>query len=445
MHLIRFGLAALLAIGASASAQEPADPTPAPADEAIALLEADGLDLETRIEGVRRILQSNPDEAAAWAALGELYLDADDSGRALGAFRQAVSRDAALPSSWHWIGILEKRAGNLEEAIVAFDRAREAGGPASVELNEKAVAQARLGRMAEAYATWQQAIADDPGWGVLYANAAKAALALGDEEGARGWFVAGLKAERFEETLALMWTDHLVRQGRTEEALADYEVALSARPKAAKLRYYYGMTLKEEGGGDAAVRQLELALADAAESGDRTTEEAVRKSIFAIRHPRQMRDMVKAEEMIREETESAEPSEKNLRKAVGLMDPIVADHPDIWEPRLMRGVALRRLGRGEEAQADFEAVLALVPDQPNAHLNLGLIERDRGGFETAAGHAWTAASLAPRDPLISVNAALILVDAGQCDKAAQVLDAGGESIPFENSDEIRRRIAEACP
>ncbi len=448
-----FGLA-LLALGGLVLPAYPEDqqseqgtrpePTPEAADEAILLLQAEDIPIETRIEGVRRILQAYPEDATTWAALGELYMNADEPARALGALRQAVELDSKLHSSWHWIGILEKRNGSYKEAAMAFDRARAAGGPPAVELNEKAVALVRMGRMSEAYGAWRDALTHDPGWGVLYTNAAKAALALGNEDAARDHFLQGMKAERYEETLPLMWTDHLVRSGRLKEALRDYEVALAEQPKAAKLRYYYGMTLKDEKEEEAAIHQLAIALSDALETGDRITADAVRKSLFALEHPKKMRELVKAEETIRKETDSPSPSEKKLLKAIDSMSPIIEEHPDLWEPRLMRGVALRRLGRGDDAKSDFEQVLVQVPDQPNAYLNIGLIERDLGHFEVAAQYAAKAASIAPTDPLIVVNAALVLVDAGKCDEAAQVLATARDSIPFENADEIRRRIKDAC-
>ncbi|MBI5154365.1 tetratricopeptide repeat protein, partial [Candidatus Poribacteria bacterium] len=154
---------------------------------------------EERLPELEELAIAHPDSPDAWAALGELRMSAGQDGLALDAFNRAVQRDANLYSSWHWIGILNKRGKrDLPAALTAFRKALNAGAPKSREMNEIAVTQAQLGEMEAALATWRLALAEDPAWGVLYANAIKACLALEDEPGARQLFELGLKAERFE-------------------------------------------------------------------------------------------------------------------------------------------------------------------------------------------------------------------------------------------------------
>jgi len=458
-HCIAAAIACLAAtaLGQAPTATEPAPvaaeaaaPTPAPldaasaADEAMRLLEAEDIDVDARIDGIKRILAQFPENADAWAALGELLVRQGSDEQALNALKQATQRDPNLHSPWHWIGIVEKRRGNLDAAIAAFDAAMRAGGPKAIELNEKAVAQARAGRMNEAYASWQGALAADPGWGVLHANALKAAVALKDEEAARRHFEAGIAAERFEETTALMWTDWLLKGKRAKEALAAYRATLDKHADAYRVRYSYAMALKDDGKAKEAIPELRRALASARAADDLSIASAVEKSLFAIEHPDRMKDLVRAEKMIDAESQGNEPDREKLRKAIALMDPVIAENPRLWEPRLMRGVAHRRLGDAEAALADFRAVLAEAPDQPNATLNIALVHRDRGEFAEAATLARKAAETAPKDAMVAANAALVLMDANDCAGAKAVVERAGDALPVANAAEIRARIEQGC-
>jgi Flp pilus assembly protein TadD len=62
--------------------------------------------------------------------------------------------------------------------------------------------------------------------------------------------------------------------------------------------------------------------------------------------------------------------EKQLDAACTQLQRCIADQPNYLQPRLRLGATLLSLGRKQEAQVVYEAVLALVPKQPDAERGL---------------------------------------------------------------------------
>src|SRR5690606_24720093 len=191
---MRFIAAFFVLIAGVAFAQDAATTTTLSAapvsavEEALSLVGNKNLPVEDRIEIITNIITRYPDEAKAWTVLGELRLEAKDDEGALVAFERAAVKDPTLYSPWHWSGILKKRESrDLEGALVAFRNAMKNGAPPARELNEIAVTLAMMDRLGDALDSWEEAIAADPEWGVLYYNLIRGELARGNAEKARPW------------------------------------------------------------------------------------------------------------------------------------------------------------------------------------------------------------------------------------------------------------------
>lgn len=426
-----------------------ADERAAILEEVLRLRTEEALSREVRIESLENLLRHHPDVAEAWAALGELREQLGRDEAALLAFERAVTRDPSLHSSWHWIGILHKRKGtDLEAAARAFRRSREEGAPPAIALNELAVTYAMLGRMSDALEAWEEAIAIDPDWGVLYANAIRAALSLDRSSRARELFDASLEAERFEPIAVLRYTDYLVQSGDPDIALELYRQALEAAPDEPRIRYYYAATLREVGQNDEALDEFRRARDAATAADDEATLSVVRKAIFSLEDEPSMRRLIEAEELITNVTDDSRRGRRNLRRGIDLLDPIVEKYPDFWEPRLLRGIAHRRLGDNREARADFNAVLREVETQPNALVNLALLDRDEELPRSSVRRARQAVDAAPRDPQILVNAALVMIHAGECEQAEELSDRLEAVLPPDDApalmEPLRELFAEKC-
>lgn len=444
--------ALLLGLSGAAPAAAPAD-SQAVIEEAIQLLEDDTLPLDTRLEVATTLVQRHPGLAEGWAVLGELREESGLDEAALAAFRRAVDLDATLHSAWHWIGILEKRLATgpdgHEAALAAFRKALDLGAPKSRGMNEVAVTLVNLGRMDEAHRIWLAALREDPHWGVLYANAANAALNLGRQSEAVRIARDSLGAERFDPRAILVVGNALQADGKQREALELYGEGVRRAPEDPKLRYEFGALLMTIGRTAAAETQLATARSLALASGDEATAAAARLNLFAVQHPRSHERMMRAEALVNEAARPDGYDQRALQRALDLADQVAADHPDLWEALLLRGTALRRMGQADAARVDFQGVLAIQPGQPNALINLAMADRDLGSREAALSRAAEARAAAPRNLFIAVNAAFIHLDFGDCAGARAIRDdLAARFVGMRIEDllgELDRRLAdEGC-
>jgi len=84
--------------------------------------------------------------------------------------------------------------------------------------------------------------------------------------------------------------------------------------------------------------------------------------------------------------------------ALALLDQAVQAHPDDPHIRLSRGNILDALGRGAEAEADYERSLSLDAANPRAWMHLGFCRVERGDSSGARDAFGSAVGLQPEDP-----------------------------------------------
>ena len=82
-------------------------------------------------------------------------------------------------------------------------------------------------------------------------------------------------------------------------------------------------------------------------------------------------------------------------EAIGLYDELVAVDPEDMTLRVDRGAALQRVGRSEEAEAEYRLALAAADGIPEAAFNLGLLELAQGRDVEAEQHLLRAVELRP--------------------------------------------------
>ena len=148
----------------------------------------------------------------------------------------------------------------------------------------------------------------------------------------------------------------LLKQGRVDEAIAHYEVALRIAPASFTAHTGLGLALVEKGRIDEAINEYNAALQ---------------------------------------------------------IDP---DYPDA---HLSLGTALSRLNRLDEANTQCQAVLTKNPENPEAHNNLGINLAKLGQTAEALEHFAAAVRLRPDYPDAHFNRALTLARLGRNDEALQ--------------------------
>jgi cytochrome c-type biogenesis protein CcmH/NrfG len=84
-----------------------------------------GMDIERQqeIDTLKAKTEKNPQDIAAWIALGHLYFDGNLPDEAIAAYETALALDPGNANVWTDLGVMYRRSGNPEKAVDAFDRA----------------------------------------------------------------------------------------------------------------------------------------------------------------------------------------------------------------------------------------------------------------------------------------------------------------------------------
>lgn len=161
------------------------------------------------VEQARSAVESDPEDASAWAHLGNLYFDEQHTAEAVEAYEKSLAIRPGDPDVLTDLGTMYRALGKPEEALLRFDAAITARPDhRNARFNRGLTLALDLGRPAEGIAAWKELIA-------LYPD-----TAMGD-------------GTPLAEAFAPLATDAAVRleqQGRNDEALAAYALALTEQP-----------------------------------------------------------------------------------------------------------------------------------------------------------------------------------------------------------------------
>lgn len=136
--------------GMAGNAQQPVSP-------------AGGAGLEERIIAAKDHLKAHPEDADAWALLGNLYYDTDQVARAIEAYEKSLSLGPGTPHVITDLGVMYRRNGEPEKAVRAFDRAIAADPDfEAARFNKGIVLMADLNDLAGAFAAWEELVAINP-------------------------------------------------------------------------------------------------------------------------------------------------------------------------------------------------------------------------------------------------------------------------------------------
>lgn len=169
------------------------------------------------IEVLGRVTLAEPDNAAAWNALGSALNQTERYDEALVAAEKAVTLDPSFAHRFNR-GLVNWEHGRFAEALRDHDAALAARPGFAPALTERGAALAALGRIEEAKASWSEALAADPAyiWSRYYRGVA--AVVAGDFAAA----AADLDAVAAKESLASVrlwqWVAHR-RAGRAAPEL----------------------------------------------------------------------------------------------------------------------------------------------------------------------------------------------------------------------------------
>ena len=109
--------------------------------------------------------------------------------------------------------------------------------------------------------------------------------------------------------------------------------------------------------------------------------------------------------------------------AIAALQKAVALDPDMPEPHSNLGIVWLAGGERARAEAAFREAIRIQPDYVDAHNNLGNLLSGTGDFEQARYHFETALRLRPDDAATRYNFAMALGKARHFDEAQQQLEA----------------------
>jgi len=106
---------------------------------------------------------ANPEDAAAWVELGNVYFDSSRPEDAIRAYRKALNLNPDNANAWTDLGVMYRRSGKPREAIKAFDRAAAVDPRHEVSrMNKGIVLLHDLQDIDGAIAAWEELLAINP-------------------------------------------------------------------------------------------------------------------------------------------------------------------------------------------------------------------------------------------------------------------------------------------
>jgi Flp pilus assembly protein TadD/ADP-heptose:LPS heptosyltransferase len=330
--------------------------------------------------------------------------------------RPAVPEPVTV-DEWHQTGLAQFRRGRLEEAVASFERA-VALKPESADLyNSLGVAQARLKRFPEAVASFRRVLEAKPDAPAVLSNLGLAHLEQGQKAEAEACYRELLHYHPDSAETHLRLANVLRNQGKLAEAEGALREVVRLKPGHVDAHNSLGILLEEQGKAADAVTAYREALKlrpEAAEIHSNlgvalAAQEKLKEAEAAYRDSIRLRPDSAATHnnlgnTLRMQGRHAE-AEASLREAIRL-------RPDYAEAQNNLGIVLIHQGRREEGMACYDEALRLRPNYPEAHNNRGIVLADDGRVQEAFAAYDDAVGLRPDYPEAHLNRALCWLSAG---------------------------------
>ncbi len=169
-------------------------------------------------DGLLPQLTDTPDDPLLLAELGRIYTDAGAHGRAMWFLTRALQGNAEHATSWVYLGASVGRMGDLEEALVLYERAMDLDRDLTAAFVQSALTYERLGELARARTVYEESIERNPRHLEARLGLARLLEADGELEAARVQLERALDVESDSPTALFRLARILAELGRDEEA-----------------------------------------------------------------------------------------------------------------------------------------------------------------------------------------------------------------------------------
>ncbi len=177
----------------------------------------------------RRGLEVAPDNVELRNALGWALFQDGRTAEAVAEYERALTADPKHAKAHNNLALALVELGKFDEAATHFSASLAIEPKAEIH-SDLGFCLARLGRTEDAQAHYRQALALDPNCASAHLNLAVAAVQAGDLAGAESHYRQALQGQPTAEThngLGFV----LARQGRADEAIAEFRKAMAADSK----------------------------------------------------------------------------------------------------------------------------------------------------------------------------------------------------------------------
>lgn len=360
----------------------------------------------------QQALRLQPEHAAALQLLGGLARRRGDDAAAESLLRRSLAADARQPHVWNNLGNLLLASARAEEALAGYERALQLQPPYADAHYNRARALHQLGRLPEAAASLNQALALTPQPTVAMLQLhAQIEGDLGHVDSALRTLERALAAA--PEHLGLLHNRAVLlqRRHRHEEALALHDRAAALGLDVADAHYNRGNTLQSLGRHEEALQAYRQAL---------TREPAHLLTHF---------DLARLRWRLGDEDFDAE-----MRAAQSQAKP----------PPALAGIHAHLLWRAErfaDAANAYRRALQAMPDAAGMHDGLGRCLMRLGEVHASlAAHA-QAVALAPSDGELHTHHAASLLLAGRPEAALAAAEAACQHAPLHQHAQALRVLA----
>ena len=285
------------------------------------------------------------------------------------------------------LALIQAGLGQHRQAVESFDKAL-ALKPAPEVMNGKATSLQQLGRLAEAVAVYDQAVAANRSYAEAWFNRGTALEALGRHEDALASYDRAIVARPNFVEAHINRGIGLQQLGRLEEAQASFDRALGLAPSHVAALLNKGQLMRRLGRSadaiplfDRAIRtspaavELHVSRAMALQDLGRTDEAMASFERALAQRPGDVGVLTRRASM---ELLLGRPAE-----ALATLDRAQGKPTDSAEYHALRGNALAELERKDEAIAAYDRALALAPTHAGARTDRANVLREVGRREEA--------------------------------------------------------------
>ena len=255
---------------------------------------------------------------------------------------------------WNVLGAAAAQTGNLDLAILAFEKVNVIKPDYADAYYNKGIALKDQGKLEEAVKAYSKALSIKPDYAAAYNNMG---IVLKDQGKLEEALEAYNKAVAIKPDFANAYNNIgivLNEQGKLEEALEAFNKALSLKPDYADAHYNMGTILKDQGDLEEALEAFNKAL------------------LFKPDYADAYNNMG-----------AALQDQGKLEEALEAYHKALATQPNYAEAYYNIGNVLKDQGKLEEALEAYNKAVAIKPDFADAYNNMGIVLRDQGKMEEA--------------------------------------------------------------